>query len=187
MVVRRNSMGRAPTRFGASPFVQRFASKIAEAAGSAPILDVACGSGRNAFLLSEIGCEVICIDKDLSAIQKNSEREHLSPAAKSRIRTYALDLIEQKWPFGKGMAGGIINVHFFLPRLLNVFARSLLPGAYLLIETIPGCGGNYLSLPRAGEVRNQLDSTFELTVYKESKVGPDSIDAVTVKVLAKRK
>ena len=189
MVVRRNSMARAPTRFGASPFVQRFASKIAEAAGSAPILDVACGSGRNAFLLAEMGSEVICIDKDLSAIRENSEREreHLSSAAKSRIQTYPLDLIEQKWPFGKGMVGGIINVHFFLPTLLNVFARSLLPGAYLLIETIPGCGGNYLSLPRAGEVRKQLDSIFELTVYKESKVGPDSIDAVTVKVLAKRK
>lgn len=180
-------MGRAPTRFGASPFVQRFAPRMADAAGSAPILDVACGSGRNAFLLSEIGCEVICIDKDLSAIQENSERADLSRAAKSRIRTYPLDLIGQEWPFGKGMAGGIINVHFFLPTLLNVFARALLPGAYLLIETIPGCGGNYLSLPRAGEVRKQLASTFELTVYKESKVGPDSIDAVTVKVLAKRK
>ena len=85
------------------------------------------------------------------------------------------------------MAGGIINVHFFLPTLLSVFARSLLPGAYLLIETIPGCGGNYLSLPSAGEVRKQLAGKFELPVYKESKVGPESIDAVTVKVLAKRK
>src|SRR3954451_16653186 len=111
MVVRRNSMGRAPTRFGASPFVQRFASKIAEAAGSAPILDVACGSGRNAFLLAEMGCEVICIDKDLSAIQENSERECLSHAVKSRIRTCKLDLIGQEWPFGRVMAGGIINVH----------------------------------------------------------------------------
>src|ERR1041385_530254 len=184
---RGNGVGRAPTRFGASPFVQRLAPKIAEAAGSAPILDVACGSGRNAFLLAEMGCEVICIDKDLSAIRENSESEHLSPAAKSRIRTYSLDLIGQRWPFGKAMAGGIINVHFFLPTLLNVFARSLLPGAYLLIETIPGCGGNYLSLPRAGEVRKQLDSTFELTVYKESKVGPECVDAVTTKVLARRK
>ena len=180
-------VGRAPTRFGASPFVQRFAPKIAEAAGSAPILDVACGSGRNAFLLAEMGCEVICIDKDLSAIRENSEREHQSPAAKSRIRTYPLDLIEQKWPFGKEMAGGIINVHFFLPTFLNDFARSLLPGAYLLIETIPACGGNYLSLPSAGDVRKRLAGKFELTVYKESKVGPESIDAVTVKVLAKRK
>lgn len=186
MVVRRNGAGRAPTRFGASPFVQRFAPKIAEAAGSVPILDVACGSGRNAFLLSEIGCKVICIDKDLRAIRENSEREHLSSVARSRIRTYPLDLIGQEWPFGKGMAGGIINVHFFLPTLLDVFARSLLPGAYLLIETIPGCGGNYLSLPSAGEVRKQLAGKFELTVYKESKVGPESIDAVTVKVLAKR-
>src|ERR1041385_2835458 len=103
MVVRRNSLARAPTQFGASPFVQRFASKIAEAAGSAPILDVASGSGRNAFLLSEIGCEVICIDKDLSAIQENSERERLSPAVKSRIRTCQLDLVRQEWPFGRGM------------------------------------------------------------------------------------
>jgi len=183
----RNGVGRAPTRFGASPFVQRFAPKIAEAAGSTPILDVACGSGRNAFLLAEMGCEVICIDKDLSAIRENSECEHLSPAAKSRIRTYQLDLIHQEWPFGRVMAGGIINVHFFVPTLLNAFTRSLLPDAYLLIETIPGCGGNYLSLSSAGEVRKQLAGKFELTVYKESKVGPESIDAVTVKVLAKRK
>src|SRR5215467_4459445 len=156
MLAKRKASARIPTRFGASPFVQRFAPKIAEAAGPAPILDVACGSGRNAFLFSEIGCEVICIDKDLSAIEENSEREHLSAIAKSRIQTYQLDLIHQEWPFGRLMAGGIINVHFFVPGLLNVFARSLLPGAYLLIETIPGCGGNYLSLPSAGEVRKQL-------------------------------
>jgi len=65
------SVGRIKTNpFGASPLVRRFASAIAEAANGAPILDVACGSGRNAMIFAELGCNVICVDIDLTRLEK---------------------------------------------------------------------------------------------------------------------
>src|ERR1017187_7703007 len=83
--------------------------------------------------------------------------------------------------------GGIINVHFLLPALFPFCEQSLSPGGYLLLETVPGCGGNYLELPKANELRSALEMLFELEFYRERKVGPVACDAVTVQVLAKKR
>ena len=53
----------------ASALVRRFASKIADNADGVPVLDVACGSGRNAFLLISCGCTVVCVDNNLVPLQ----------------------------------------------------------------------------------------------------------------------
>ena len=49
----------------ACSLVRQFGEKVAKAAGDMPILDVACGSGRNAIFLRELSCTVICMDIDL--------------------------------------------------------------------------------------------------------------------------
>ncbi len=67
------------------------------------------------------------------------------------------------------------------------FERSLSPGGYLLLETVPGCGGNYQELPKTGALRSALENAFELEFYQERKVGPIGYDAVTVRVLAKKR
>jgi SAM-dependent methyltransferase len=169
----------------ASPLVRKFASKIASASKGAPILDVACGSGRNARLLVELGCTVICIDNDLSRLKV----ELVSGASRlpsSLLVPCHLDLVKDSWPFEAASVGGIINVHFLLPALLSCFAESLIPGTYLLLESVPGCGGNYVQLPAAGRVRSVLERAFDFEFYKENKVGPPGSDAVTVKVVARR-
>jgi len=98
-----------------------------------------------------------------------------------------MDLAHDPWPFGPGTAGAIINVHFLLPALFPLFQSSLIPGGYLLIETVPAHGGNYLELPRAGELRSALQGAFDFEFYKERKAGPGNYDAVTVQLLAKRR
>src|SRR5690348_12013636 len=45
----------------AAPLVRKFAPQIASAASEKPIVDVACGSGRNALVLATLGCRVICV------------------------------------------------------------------------------------------------------------------------------
>jgi len=72
----------------------------------------------------------------------------------------------------ESIAGGIINVHFLLPALLPHFASSLSRGGYLLLETVPGCGNNYLQLPKEGELHSLLKGAFEFEYYKERKIGP---------------
>jgi SAM-dependent methyltransferase len=157
------------------------------AAAEKPILDVACGSGRNAIFLSQFGCKVICIDKDLTDLrQREAHRSKLSAREEHQLELRQLDLVEDSWPFGQGSVGGIVNVHFFLPSLFPLFEYSLWPGGYLIFESVPGCGGNYLELPPADYVRSLLTIGFEIEVYKERKVGPLGRDAVTTLTVAKR-
>jgi SAM-dependent methyltransferase len=171
-----------------SPLVRRFAAKIADAAAGKPVLDVACGSGRNALTLVQLGCPVICVDEDLASLQAHVahlRRTELRKAS-AKLSLQQLDLVKDRWPFTASFAGGIINVHFLLPELFPFFERSLSTGGYLLLETVPGCGGNYLELPKAGELRSALERLFELEVYQERRVGPIGYDAVAVRVLAKK-
>jgi SAM-dependent methyltransferase len=172
-----------------APLVRRFAAKIAEASEGLPILDVACGSGRNSFPFLKLGCTVICIDRDLSRLPTRAQpipSNSSGPAAPELILRQ-MDLLKDSWPFSESSIGGIINIHFFSPSLLPVFEGSLAPGGYLLLETVPGCGGNYLKLPRAGAVRSAFGKALDFEFYHEHRVGPKGFDAVTVRMLVRRR
>lgn len=170
-------------KYAPARIVQRFAEQIAHAARGFPILDVACGSGRNADIFVLLGCNVICLDRDLSQIETRYGRES-TPRELKLLKT---DLINDAWPVGTASVGGIINIHFLLPSLFPLFAESLIPGGYLLIETVPGCGGNYVQLPKVTQLRNELSQMFEFEFYKENRVGPAICEAVTVRLAARRK
>jgi len=174
--------------FEPSRMVTKFGSRAAKAAADKPILDVACGSGRNAIFLAELGCTVICVDKNLNQLRSyETLRMQTSPAKHKPLEFHQLDLIEEPWPFTEGSVGGIVNIHFFLPSLFPHFENSLSSGGYLLFESVPGCGGNYLELPPADYVRSLLASGFDLEVYKERKVGPMGSDTVTTQSVARRR
>ena len=165
-----------------SPFVRRFAGRISEAAAGLPVLDVASGSGRNAFRLAALGSLVVCIDNDLGRMQVPS-----CVRGRGRVESMKLDLKLEPWPFEPESVGGIINVHFYLAELLPHFVAALRRGSYRLLESFPGCGGNYLQLPPAGFVRSALSESLDLHYYKERKVGPKGSDAVTVHLLAQKR
>jgi len=165
-----------------SSLVRRFGEKVAKAAGDMPVLDVACGSGRNAIFLRQLGCTVICMDNDLSRLHTDTAFK----SASGSLIPHQIDLIKDLWPFMPRSVGGIINIHFTLLTLFPLFQSSLMPNGYLLLETVPGVGGNYLELPKAGELMTALGNAFECEVYKERQVGPPEHNAVTVKLLARR-
>jgi len=162
---------------------------IVDATLGKPILDVACGSGRNAIFLSRLGCTVICMDKDLTRLctEQSRWRRPSFKKASTRLVPHKIDFIKDPWPFGARAIGGIVNVHFFSPTLFCFFENSLSPGGYLLLETVPGCGENYLELPKTGDVRLALEKGFDFEFYRERRVGPRDYDAVTVQMLAKRR
>lgn len=160
-----------------SRLVRKFGLKIHEAAGGAPILDVACGTGRNAIFLSQLNCDVVCADKTLGGFKGHQSR---------RLSIVKLDLLADPWPFGRRTLGGIVDVHFLSFRLFPLFEKSLIPGGYLLVETVAGHGGNYLELPKAGMIKAILQTGFRLEFYRERYVGPENHKAVTVQALAKR-
>jgi SAM-dependent methyltransferase len=168
--------------------VRKFGQKVAEAAGGMPILDVACGSGRNAIFLRQFGCTVICMDNDLSRLQNRRPQleENTSRSGLGSLIPHQIDLVQDPWPFSPRSVGGIINIHFTLLTLFPLFQSSLVPNGYLLLETVPGVGGNYLELPEEGELIATLGTAFECEFYKERHVGPPEHNAVTVKLLARR-
>jgi SAM-dependent methyltransferase len=174
---------RTESNFAPTSFVQRFAPLIARCANGLPIVDVACGSGRNATVFLELGCRVICLDKDLGQIRS----QYLAQAFPQGIEAVQTNFLHQSWPLGTNAVGGIINVHFLLPKLFPSFIESLIPGGYLLIQTVPGCGGNYLQLPKSNELRSALSEHFEFEFYQERAVGPSALKTVTVNLLAKRR
>ena len=158
-----------------SAFVRKYAEKLVQAARGMPILDVACGSGRNGWHLASLGCDVVFVDRDLNPLH---DRE--------RCASLEIDLTRDPWPFGPNTLGGIVNVHFLLSALFRQFAASLTPGSYLLLETVPGCGHNYVELPRAGTLRQELSGDFRFEEYRERTVGPLGCGAVTVRLLARK-
>lgn len=172
----------------ASPYVRRFAMKIIAAANKQPILDVACGGGRNAMLMARLGVTVVCMDKTLDFFNANILRQHKNLGKYSRqLVSKKIDLLNNKWPFRPKSLGGIICIHFYSAMLLPYFATSLIPGSYFLLETVPGNGGNYLELPQKGDLKTLLSSAFDFDFYKEKNVGPSGQAAVVVKLLARRK
>jgi len=154
-----------------SALIRRFGSKIAAASLDKPILDVACGSGRNAFFLWSLGCTVICMDRDLSGLQAQLSRsvDGDSVRASKRLILHQIDLINEPWPFKQSSVGGIINVHFTLPCLFPFFGSSLAQNGYLLIETVPGCGGNYLDLPRKGELKAAITAAATVRAIRKGQ------------------
>jgi SAM-dependent methyltransferase len=154
-----------------------------KAASGHPVIDVACGSGRNAFYLASLGCTVICIDRDLSRLRNRLPDRLIS----KRLNLVEMDLLTDPWPFREHTIGGIVLVDFLDRSLFQYLERSLVVGGYLLIETISNRGGNYLELPRATELRTAFERSFEFSIYHERKAGPRAMDAVTVRMLAHRR
>jgi SAM-dependent methyltransferase len=163
----------------ACALVRKFGAKIVEAAKGAPILDVGCGTGRNAIYLAQLGGTLICLDKD-------SDRLHRLPRVK-RIVPLRIDLATDRWPFAQDQLGGIVSVHFPMPVLFRQFGSSLSPGGCLLLETVPAHGGNFVELPNENELRNAIAEAFHFEFYKEKKAGPPGCGKVTVRLLAKRR
>jgi SAM-dependent methyltransferase len=157
-----------------------------------PVLDVGCGFGRNAVALAARGLSVVCVDQDLDRLQT---LVRLAPtyiaceqakAGAGQLYPLLAKLNRLQWPFAPKCFGAIICVHFLDVGLLDAIWASLVTGGRLYIETFGGHGGNYLDLPKAGQLRNLLSRHFNIAFYRERKVGPADSDAVSVKLLGKK-
>jgi SAM-dependent methyltransferase len=170
-----------------SPSVKTFGREIVIGAGGAPILDVPCGTGRNGAWMSYIGGQVIGLDIDLRRIKK-VRREGIPPFGRAfrRIKLHEMDLINDPWSYPPRSLGGVINIHFLHIPLLEMFSHSMIEGGFLIFETAEARGGNYQQLPSAGCIREILGSSFSFLIYKEQSAGPVGVDAVTVKLVAKK-
>jgi SAM-dependent methyltransferase len=157
------------------------------AALEGPILDAPCGYGRHALSLQELGCRVTCADIDDKALEQLAcFNKIIADAGQKHLLLLRADLVDGDWPFEEAQFSGALNVHFHDSKLITNIAYSLKSDGLFYLETIANRKGNFLQLPRTGEIRTLLADTFEFLYLKESHAGPTNSGKVTVRMLARK-
>jgi tellurite methyltransferase len=107
--------------------------RIAQCAAGRPLLDLACGRGRNALAAARHGLRVIGLDRDPAALAELGARAVEAGLAIARVRAdieagHAL-------PFASGSLGAVLVFRFLYRPLAAEIARVLAPGGALATET----------------------------------------------------
>jgi len=171
-----------------SPNLVKYSQKI-EINRDKPIIDVACGYGRNGAYFVDQGYKCIFCDNDDDAINFIKEGTNVSRTGnfnKDLATILKIDLINDKWIFPEKSCNGIINVHFYRKELIPLFAQTIDIGGFLYFETISARGMNYLELPVYKEVYNLLSQKFNFIYYNEKEVKSENLHKATSCIFAVR-
>ncbi|MFT3776935.1 MAG: class I SAM-dependent methyltransferase [Ottowia sp.] len=105
-----------------SPWVVRWARLIAP---GAPVLDVACGSGRHLRWLAARGHPVTGVDRDAQALASLAGLGELIEA----------DIENGPWPLPGRRFGAVVVTHYLWRPLLPTLLASVAEGGALIYET----------------------------------------------------
>jgi tellurite methyltransferase len=106
-----------------------FVRAVAERLPHGRVLDVACGSGRNALFFLARGDRVIGIDRSL---------ESLGDLRRATGSTSSLQLVQadlEQLPLPVGCFDVVLNVRYLQRSLAPALQRALRPGGMLVFET----------------------------------------------------
>ena len=122
-------------RDGFEPFPDRPAEWLVEhrhlLAGGGRALDVACGDGRNARYLAQLGYDVDAIDASDVAI------DALRGAARERGLTVSASVVDlEREPLPAGPYDVIVVMNFLQRDLFDALQEALAPGGLLFYETL---------------------------------------------------
>ncbi len=102
------------------------------AAGSVqPVLDVACGSGRNALWLAAAGLRVVGVDRSAGAVERARATARRRGLATARFRVRD---VEAAGP-PAGPWGAVVVCRYLHRPLLPRLAEALRPGGWLVYRT----------------------------------------------------
>jgi tellurite methyltransferase len=134
-----------------------------------PILDLACGDGRNGLFLAEHGLRVIFCDRSetsLGEVTRSASQLGLS------VETWQLDLETGRNALPKNRFGAIIVFRYLHRPLIHEISAALKPNGFLFYETFTvgqppfGRPRNPDYLLRPGELLHWF-SSWPLTHYFE--------------------
>ncbi|MBU0752936.1 MAG: class I SAM-dependent methyltransferase [Gammaproteobacteria bacterium] len=164
-----------------SPWVRRFAPLI-PAGGD--VLDLACGSGRHARLLGELGYHVEAVDRDPEALAA------LRGVAGVTVRE--ADLENGPWPYHSRAFDGIVVSNYLWRPLLPSLLNTLGEGGVLIYETfmsgneLLGKPSNPKYLLRPGELLELMTRRhFTVIAFEQGEVESPR-PAVIQRVCARR-
>ena len=110
-------------QLNASPWVRRFASHIPK---EGLVLDLACGAGRHATFLADMGYSVFAVDQDIALIKQNK-----SPLITSK----AFNLEVEEWPLEGFEFSGIVVTNYLYRPHWDRLPSMLANGGVLIYET----------------------------------------------------
>ena len=110
-------------QLNASPWVRRFATQIPK---GGLVLDLACGAGRHAIFLADLGYSVLAVDQDVSLIEQNTN---------SLIASKATNLELDEWPLDGLEFSGIVVTNYLYRPHWDQLPKMLAKGGVLIYET----------------------------------------------------
>lgn len=143
-----------------SAWVRRWAAWIRP--GGA-VLDLACGTGRHARFLAQLGFEVDAVDRDIG----------LFADAPPNVALRQADLEIGKWPYDGRRFDGIVVTNYLHRPLLPTLAESLERGGLLVYETFAagnerfGKPSNPDFLLRPGELLEAVRGKLHVIAYED--------------------
>lgn len=137
-----------------APWVLRYASLVPPG----PVLDLACGDGRNGRLFLEGGYKVTFVDRDTSRLSD------LADNTDATILEYHLE-DESPWPFEEAQFCGIVVVNYLHRPLFPHLAAALKPGGVLIYQTFMA-GNERFGKPRNPDFLLEYDELLD--VFGES-------------------
>ncbi len=143
----------------------RFAGWLAPGAN---VLDLACGSGRNARALAECGLQVEAVDRDARALQ--------GLAGLPGIDTLLADLEGGPWPYADRQFDAIVVCNYLHRPLFEPLIAALATGGLLIWETFMqgnekfGKPSNPDFLLRPNELLQRLSGSCLIAAFEQGVV-----------------
>jgi SAM-dependent methyltransferase len=148
-----------------SAWLVRWASLIP---ARGPVLDVACGSGRNARWLAARGHRVEAVDRNAEALAVLADVPGVS--------TLCADIENGPWPYTPGAYSAVVVVHYLHRPLYPQLLGALAPGGVLIYETFAvgneryGKPSNPAFLLKAGELLEVVRGRLRVVAYEDVHV-----------------
>lgn len=143
-----------------SAWVRRWAAWIRP--GGA-VLDVACGTGRHARFLAQLGFEVDAVDRDAA----------LFAGPPPNVALRQADIEDGPWPYGGRRFDGIVVTNYLHRPLLPVLVDGLERGGLLVYETFAvgnerfGKPSNPAFLLQPGELLEAVRGKLRVIAYED--------------------
>ncbi len=180
------------------PWVQKYAALVPQG----PVLDLACGKGRNGRYFLELGYSVTFIDKDISAAEDlllqdkspyNNSPDNNSARNNANTQLIKHDLENNSpWPFHSDQFSGIVVTNYLYRPLLPQLITTLKPCGIIIYKTF-AVGNEQFGKPKNPEFllqENELRKTFnkqfrEIAFFQGREMNPDRItQAICVQRIA---
>jgi len=168
---------RRPRGNSPSQFIVNAASDLALPAGF-PILDLACGYGRNSVFLTEQGYEVVAADFCRKMLVDGWCTSN--PLVRPVNLNARLPL-----PFVDSSFAAVIVVHFYAVGLFRNIRNMVVPGGYIFYESISARGGNANELPAPGVAQEDLVPEYTFLEHQERLIS-GARSRATLRLIARR-